>query len=226
MKCSACGAEVAENAIYCHQCGERVDGAGSRPPDETGTGARPEPRDQFQNAAGRRGDEDDDEDEDVLWEGRYSPRDMFGAWILCGLITVAVVALAIWLSTTGRLGWQVIWGSAAVLVLIAWGYPGVKLLYRRMSVSYRLTSQRFFHEAGILRHVTDRIEVIDIDDVACEQSLLQRMFGVGTIHITSSDRSHPELDLPGIENPREVAGKMDDARRKERMRRGLHIESI
>jgi len=32
--------------------------------------------------------------------------------------------------------------------------------------------------------------------------------------------------MPGIENVKEVAGKIDEKRRSERRRRGLHIESI
>jgi hypothetical protein len=52
------------------------------------------------------------------------------------------------------------------------------------------------------------------------------VLGVGTIRITSSDRTHPQLVLRGIESVREVSGLIDSARRKERVRRGLHIESV
>ena len=68
--------------------------------------------------------------------------------------------------------------------------------------------------------------MIDIDDVTFEQGLVQRMVNVGTIKISSSDRTHPELTLRGIEGVQEVADTIDDVRRKERRRRGLHIEAI
>jgi hypothetical protein len=55
---------------------------------------------------------------------------------------------------------------------------------------------------------------------------VERIFGLGTVRITSSDQSHPELSLPGIENVQIVAGLIDDARRNERRRRGLYIESV
>ena len=77
-----------------------------------------------------------------------------------------------------------------------------------------------------MRQVTDRIEAIDMDDVAYEQGILQRLVGVGTIKVISSDRSHPELFLKGIDNVSHVARLIDDARHKERLRRGLHIESV
>jgi len=74
--------------------------------------------------------------------------------------------------------------------------------------------------------VTDRIENIDMDDITYEQKFIERFVGVGTVIISSSDRTHPELRLIGIENVKEVADQMDDIRRAERRRRGLHIESI
>jgi membrane protein YdbS with pleckstrin-like domain len=151
---------------------------------------------------------------------------MVGSWLLAGLGAVVLLILAIWLTNASDISWQVIWGIWAVVMIAGLGYLGVVLAYRRLSVRYRLTSSRFFHEQGILRHVTDRIEVIDMDDISYEQSLLQRMMGVGTIRITSSDRTHPVLDIRGIENVREVSSLMDDARRDERRRRGLHIESV
>jgi hypothetical protein len=52
------------------------------------------------------------------------------------------------------------------------------------------------------------------------------MCNVGTIHVSSSDRTHPVLHVAGVYNVKEVASMMDDARRTERIRRGLHIEAV
>jgi membrane protein YdbS with pleckstrin-like domain len=82
------------------------------------------------------------------------------------------------------------------------------------------------HERGLLWRRQDRIETIDIDDVAVEQGPIARMLGVGTVRLTSSDRSTPEFLLAGIEDVRNVATMIDNARRTERRKRGLHIESI
>ena len=70
------------------------------------------------------------------------------------------------------------------------------------------------------------IEVIDIDDVTYTQGVVQRIVGVGTIKISSTDRTHPELALLGIDDVERIADMIDDVRRQERRRRGLHIESI
>jgi uncharacterized membrane protein YdbT with pleckstrin-like domain len=108
--------------------------------------------------------------------------------------------------------------------------PGVYSLlvyfYRRWSMHYLLTNQRFMHESGLLHRVTNRIEVLDMDDIAFEQGLVERLMGVGTIRIHSSDVSHPEISLKGIENVTEISNLIDNTRRTERRKRGLHIESI
>ncbi len=229
MQCPKCGAEVAEQSAYCHKCGERTD-----LPDEEGgaeevsaaevphePSARPAatPAEKFKEMTSALQTGDDDQEEE-LWQGRYSSKAMIGAWALSGLITIALVVLAIWIRHR-----YVTWGVVALVVLL-WIYQFCKMKYRQWNVRYRLTSQRFIHETGILRRVSDRIEVIDMDDITFEQTLLERFVGVGTIRVTSSDRTHPELLLQGIENVEELAGKIDDIRRSERRRRGLHIESI
>lgn len=159
--------------------------------------------------------------EEELWTGGYSPKAMYGLWIGAALATVAgLVAVVIW--SNNGLGWSIF----GIAVLLVWGGLLLTLTYRRLGVKYRLTNHRLFHEKGILRRVTDRIEIIDIDDVTFEQGLVERMLGVGTIHVSSSDRTSPELLMPGIDNVKEVADTIDNARREERRRRGVFIESV
>ena len=78
----------------------------------------------------------------------------------------------------------------------------------------------------MLARRTERIEVIDIEDVSFHQGPVQRMLGIGTIELTSTDRSHPQLIMPGIAQVKTVAGLIDDVRRRERQRRSLHIRSM
>jgi uncharacterized membrane protein YdbT with pleckstrin-like domain len=180
------------------------------------------PTERFKEAAPARQDQDADEPEEELWEGRYSSRAMFGRWILAGFITL-VLLIGIFFIGVGK-GW--LWLTWLIICALLWGTFAIQLAYRKFTCKYRLTSQRFIHEAGLLKRVTDRIEVIDIDDVSFEQRIVERILGIGTIKITSTDRSHPELYMRGIEKVKDVAGLIDDTRRKERRRRGLHIEAI
>lgn len=159
--------------------------------------------------------------EEDLWSGTYSPRAMFGSMLAALILSVAGVVgvVALWNVAAG-------WKTLGIGLLVMWGALVLVLTYRRLSVRYRLTSYRFFHERGLLSRTTDRVEVIDIDDVTVHQGLVERLLGVGTIVIQSSDRTDPELSLPGIDEVRAVADVIDNTRRSERERRGLHIEAI
>lgn len=161
----------------------------------------------------------DGDQEQSIWAGGYSPKAMIGTWILCGLISVAVLVVSLLTE------WPPIM-VALIAIVVLWVVAASVYGYRRLGVAYELTTQRFIHQAGLLSRRTDRIEVIDIDDVSVRQGPVQRVLGVGTIEITSSDRTHPLLKMNGIDEVKKIAGTIDDIRRKERRRRSLHIEAI
>lgn len=222
MLCPQCGAEVVAEAIFCHKCGHRVaveqDSQTNPLQRETPVPAS-DPIEKFKAAVDQI-DTSEDQERD-LWRGGYSSKAMIGAWCLSALVSIALLIIgAMWV----RSAW--LWAIFLLLIIGFWGYNLIILAYRRLSVRYLLTNQRFLHELGILRRVIDRIEVLDMDDISFEQGIIERMVGVGTIRIVSSDRTHPELVMYGIDNVREVSGLFDDTRRAERRRRGLHIENI
>ena len=145
---------------------------------------------------------------------------MLGTWIGLALITILILVGVFFVEFEYR------FLVAGILILGMWVIGGLIYAWRRLGVHYQLTSQRFIHQIGIVTRKTDRIEVIDIDDVSFTQGPVERLFGVGTILLTSSDRTHPELSMMGIADVRQVAGLIDDVRRRERRRRSLHIEAI
>jgi uncharacterized membrane protein YdbT with pleckstrin-like domain len=221
MVCPQCGAKAIKDAIFCHKCGHRVAEQFALGDQPTGTdsAASAAPAAKFKAAAAQLDSSDAEELE--LWQGGYSPRAMIGAWCTSGLVSILLLVIGIlWVKS----GW--LWVLLLLVIIGFWAYNLLRLVHRRLSVSYVLTNQRFIHESGVLRRVTDRIEVIDIDDITFEQGVVERMMGVGSIKIASSDRTHPELMLYGIENVAQVSGLIDDTRRAERRRRGLHIENI
>jgi membrane protein YdbS with pleckstrin-like domain len=206
MHCTKCGKELPANAAFCPHCGAKqgaeADGPTAAVERMTGAGRG--------RAAGP---------EEELWSGTYSPKAMVGPAIGAAVLTAIGALLA---ALTGPVG-GIAWGFGVVLV---WGALALVLAYRRMTVRYRLTTFRFFHDTGLLSRAGNRVEVIDIDDVTVHQGLIERMLGVGTILIRSSDATHPELKLPGIEDAKQVADLIDGTRRAERQRRGLHLETI
>ena len=175
----------------------------------------------FKASADARMNHDDDVEND-LWQGSYSPKAMIGSFAMASFISAAVlVAMFVWLRNVTVL-WYIVLGGLALL----WIYLVGLMVYRKLSMSYQLTSQRMKHREGILMRSLNRIELIDIDDVTYRQGPIQAILNVGNITIKSSDTSHPELIMYGISEVRDVADLIDDARRAERRKRGLHIEAV
>lgn len=154
-----------------------------------------------------------------LWKGGYSAKAMYGAWVMSGLITV-LAGFAVMQLTPGSEP-SVSYAVAGCVILLWFSVFGT-YLYRRLGLHYELTTQRFIHQEGVLLRKTDRLEVIDIEDISYSQGIVERMLGIGSIRISGRDQSHPELNLRGIDKVPEVAGLIDDVRREERRRRSLH----
>jgi membrane protein YdbS with pleckstrin-like domain len=209
MKCQQCGAEVAAGAAFCSACGAPTSAAASPPL----------PPKQRLSPAARSVDPEDPEQ--VVWEGRFSKLAMIGSWIGAGLFTLAVVIAGTIVPFDPAM-----WPWAIGAIAIVWIALVLKLLYQQLSIRYSMTNQRLIHEHGLLWRQTDRIEAIDIDDVTVTQGPIARMVGVGNVRIVSSDQSTPEFYLRGIDDARSVATMIDEVRRKERRKRGIHIESV
>jgi membrane protein YdbS with pleckstrin-like domain len=218
MKCPACGATVADNAAFCQACGKPL---AAKAAAQAAAAARPSRGKQaFSESVVNRRQGGDGPDQ-IVWEGSYSKLAMIGAWVAAGAGTLAAAILGL------AAGWDAkTWGTALAVVAVAWLALLVRLIYMQLSVHYTLTRERFLHESGLLWRKQDRIETIDIDDVSVVQGPVQRMLGVGTVRITSTDRSTPEFVLAGIGDVRQVAAMIDEMRRNERRKRGVHIESI
>lgn len=153
-----------------------------------------------------------------LWKGGYSPKAMYGSWFITAAITIAtLVIIGLFAKDVAN-----IWYIAGAALLVLWMAVITIYVVRRLGQHYELTTQRFIHQNGVLVRKTDRIEVIDIEDVSYTQGIIQRMLGVGTIQISGRDQSHPVLVLSGIDNVPEVASLIDDVRRDERRKRSLH----
>lgn len=226
--CRACGAQVLAEATYCHQCGQPLtdpvlagpEGTSADPIQSGGQAAtNQQSTAQAVGAQGHVAPSGDDA-ERTLWEGSYSVKAVLGGWIVAALVTLAATGVGMTAGVDKGLF------LGLLTAAICFGGTSLYVMYWKLSTHYQLTSLRFIHQAGLLHRVTDRIEVIDVDDVAFSQGPIERMAGVGTIKIMSSDSSHSELFLEGIDRVAHVANLIDEARRAERRRRGLFIEAI
>lgn len=206
MNCPHCQATVLKKAKFCHECGRSTRRTKRR-----------------RNATSRmtRRTELAERDERLLWQASFSAKGLIHAWLLVLVSSILLPLGALVLQADSSQ-----WFLLVFVVGLAWGGLGLWLLVRRLNVHYELSDQRLIHRSGILVRRTHRIELIDIDDVAHEQDLIERFFDVGTIEVVSSDRSHPVIALPGIDGVEKVAMLIDDARRRERIRRGIHVEQV
>ena len=96
-----------------------------------------------------------------------------------------------------------------------WGMP---ITFTR----YRLSEDRLFCEKGFLNIKQEEVLLYRVRDLELNLKITQRIFGVGTICIHSSDQSIPHLDLVNVKNPREVKElihrSVEEAKDKRRMR--------
>ena len=69
---------------------------------------------------------------------------------------------------------------------------------------YRLSEDRLFCEKGFLNITQEEVLLYRVRDLELKMSLGQRLFGVGTICVHSSDKTLPHLDLINVRNPRQV----------------------
>lgn len=82
---------------------------------------------------------------------------------------------------------------------------------------YTLTKEKLLVETGILNKDEEEIRLYRIMDMTLKRSLWQRMFGLGTIHCCTADKSSPELDIKWIPDSANVKELLSDLVEQERM---------
>ena len=69
---------------------------------------------------------------------------------------------------------------------------------------YRLTEEKLLVITGILSTKEEEVQLYRIMDLTLKRSIWQRIFGVGTIHCCSGDKTTPEFDIKDIKRPNEI----------------------
>jgi len=84
---------------------------------------------------------------------------------------------------------------------------------------YRLTEDKLFIKTGILNTNEEEIRLYRIMDMTLKRTIGQRLWGLGTIHICSADKSTPEFDIKRIKNSEVVKNMLSDMVEKERVKK-------
>ena len=76
-------------------------------------------------------------------------------------------------------------------------YFGLPISFTR----YALSDDRLFISVGFLNIKDDEILLYRVRDIDTSRSLWQRIFGVGTVTVMSSDKTMPTLVLQNVKDP-------------------------
>lgn len=96
---------------------------------------------------------------------------------------------------------------------------------------YTLLEDKLLIDTGLLSTKQEEVKLYRIMDVTLKRSFIQKIFGVGTIHCCSADKTTPEFDIVDIKNSFEVKEKIskmaEEQRDKKRVTgRELFVDSI
>ena len=87
---------------------------------------------------------------------------------------------------------------------------------------YSLSEDRLFRETGLLNLNEEEVLLYRVRDVSLSRSLWQRIFGVGTITVHSSDKTSPTLEIINVKDSKSVKEliftNVEKAKEERRMR--------
>ena len=101
-------------------------------------------------------------------------------------------------------------------------YLGLPLSFTRYAVS----DDRLFLSTGLLNIRDEEILLYRVRDLSLSRSLGQRIFGVGTIVVTSSDKSQPVLHIKNVKDPAGVKELIHTQVEEMKIRRRVRVNEV
>ena len=91
---------------------------------------------------------------------------------------------------------------------------------------YAMSGDRLFISVGFLNIKDDEILLYRVRDIDTSRSLWQRLFGVGTVKVLSSDKSMPTLVLKNIKDPVGVKELIHNQVEETKLKRRVRVGEI
>ena len=91
---------------------------------------------------------------------------------------------------------------------------------------YMLLEDKILINTGLFSTKQEEIKLYRIMDITLKRSLWQRIFGVGTIHCCSADKTTPEFDIVDVKKSfeiKEMISKMSEEQRDKKRISGREI---
>lgn len=143
-----------------------------------------------------------DDSEEIYFEGSPPIRGHIDRLLGFGLLGICCFLLPIIAKIMGWSWWPGAW-LTLVFCLIGSALIFLPALLAK-TIRFRISNYRIDYERGLISRTIDTLELWHVEDVHFYQSLFDRMLGVGSITIYSSDKTNPRLDLHGLPRPREL----------------------
>ncbi|NOS99212.1 MAG: PH domain-containing protein [Phycisphaerales bacterium] len=158
--------------------------------------------------------------ESELWQGRTHWKHFIG-WI-AGYAVLSAVGLIALLAQTTQLGaiFRVV-AIESALGLIVVGRIALVVYGTR----YRLSTERLFLHRGILSETIDQIELIRVDDIRITKRFVDRLMGLGTIDVLSTDFTDHRVRIEGVADPDRVAEQIRSRMRTAR-KKSVFVENL
>ena len=86
---------------------------------------------------------------------------------------------------------------------------------------YFLTEDKLLIDTGFFARTEDEVRLYRIMDLTLRRSFWERLFGLGTIHCCSGDKSKGEFDILHIKHPKEIKEMLSEMVEKEREERRI-----
>ena len=91
---------------------------------------------------------------------------------------------------------------------------------------YKLSVDRLFFETGALNTEEEEVQLYRVRDISVRRTLWQKICGVGTVTVNSSDKSTPTIELKNIKCPKDVKELLNEQVEKVKVARNVRIGEI
>ena len=101
-------------------------------------------------------------------------------------------------------------------------FLGLPLSFTR----YQMSEDRLFTSVGLFNIRDDEVLLYRVRDIDTERTLWQRLFGVGTVTVMSSDKTMPNMVLKNVKDPvfvKELIHKSVEAAKEARRMRTMEV---
>ncbi len=207
--CPFCAETILSAAVKCRHCGEFLNTARAKA---------------MLTQPGRQGDYGDEQQADgedsskeqpnaVVYSGRPSLWAIAWDFVKGGAILIAAILIMAW--HIERISWlklsaQTIAVVGKYRVLLGLGVFIVVcliLFYKAWKIRmthYEVSPDRIEYGEGIFDRRVDNLDMFRVVDIKLRRNILDCVVGVGTVLLTTSDKSHPEFEFKKIKNSREL----------------------